>query len=67
VIIAAAVSITAATTHTQIMRDPASLLAGRSCAILLRFSLDDHARTPCQSASRSNAATINLSTVAVWR
>jgi hypothetical protein len=43
------------------MRDPPALLAGRSCAIRLRFSLDVHAG----SALPSRAVTRPRSSVAV--
>jgi hypothetical protein len=72
VMAAAALSITAAMTQTDVMRDPPSLLAGKSCAIRLRFSLTSHVVASLsadgrQSASRSNVATNNRSTLATWR
>src|SRR5712671_2850522 len=70
---AAAPSMTAAMTHTIVMRDPPSLLARKSCAIRLRYSLANHARSASsraagrQSASRSNVDTSSRSTSATWR
>src|SRR4051812_560324 len=68
---AAAVSMTAAMIHTTVMRDPPSLLAGKSCAIRLRSSLGSHALSLSanvrQRSLRSNDATNSRSICSIWR